>query len=359
MTKLAQPTGAPTRLDRIRANYFSSIGSSIVTVVCLYLTVRLGWALFDWAILNAQFSADQGIDGCRAVSGACWAVIDARSRLIFFGLYPQEEHWRSAVACVAIVAVGVLSCIPFFWSAKRLTALWGIGFGTFYILMRGGMFGLTDVLETEWGGLALTLFIFSSVCIIGMPLAIVFALLRRSKLPVIAGTMSVLIDGIRSLPLLAIMFTAALVLPFVLPSWLQGDKLYRVIFGFALFFACYQAEIIRGGMQAIPAGQEEAAKALGLNYFHRISRIVLPQAFRASLPPTISQFVVTFKDTSLVTIVGFFDVLASGNAAFSSGQWISTYVEVYFFVALIYFTFVFSLARYGVFLEKHLRVGRN
>ncbi len=348
-----------SRLQRLKADYFSTPPNAILSLVCLALMAWVGWQLLDWAILNAKWSAADGAKGCKQVTGACWAVIDARARLIFFGLYPQEEHWRSALACVVILGVVGLSCLPYFWTAKRLSTLWVLGFASFYILMRGGMFGLTEVLETEWGGLALTLFIFSAVCIIGMPIAIVFALLRRSELRIIANTMAIIIDGIRSLPLLSIMFTAALVLTFVLPDWLQGDKLYRVIFGFALFFACYQAEIIRGGIQAIPAGQEEAAKALGLNYFQRISRVVLPQAFRNALPPTIGQFVVTFKETSLVTIVGFFDVLASGNAAFSSGPWIFAYVEVYFFVALIYFIFVFSLSRYGAYLETRLRVGQH
>ncbi len=348
----------PSRPAGLRADYFSSAGNSMVTLVCLTFFIWLGWSLLDWAILNATWSAAGGAQACRAESGACWAVIHARSQLIFFGLYPHQEHWRSALACLVIVAVAVLSCVPYFWTAKRLSALWIVGFGTFYILMRGGIFGMREVLETDWGGLALTMFIFGAVCIIGMPLSIVFALLRRSQLPVVAATMAMIIDGIRSLPLLAIMFTAALVMPFVLPDWLQGDKLYRVIFGFALFFACYQAEIIRGGIQAIPPGQEEAAKALGLNYFQRIALVVLPQAFRNALPPTISQFVVTFKETSLVTIVGFFDVLASGNAAFA-GEWIFAYVEVYAFVALIYFVSVFSLSRYGAYLETRLRVGQR
>ncbi len=349
--------GSSSLVIRLRADYFSSVGNSIITIVGLIFAAWLGWNLIDWAILNAKWTSDQGAEGCNTVSGACWAVIHARSRLIFFGLYPQEEQWRSALACIVLLVVAILSCTPRFWTAKRLSLLWFVGFMAFYWLMRGGILGMSEVLETQWGGLALTVFIFGSVCIIGMPMSIIFALLRRSELKVIAGTMAMVIDGIRSLPLLAIMFTFALVMPFVLPDWMQGDKLYRVIFGFSLFFACYQAEIIRGGIQAIPSGQEEAAKALGLNYFQRISRVILPQAFRNALPPTISQFVVTFKDTSLVTIVGFFDVLASGNAAFSSGGWTSTYVEVYAFVALVYFVFVFSLSRYGAYLETRLRIG--
>jgi len=151
--------------------------------------------------------------------------------------------------------------------------------------MRGGWFGLTPVFEQNWGGLALTIFIFAAVSILGMPLAIVFALLCRSSLPWISRTMALVIDTIRSLPLLTIMFTFAIVMPLVLPGWAIGDKLYRVVVGYALFFACYQAEIIRGGMQALPVGQEEAAKALGLGYWHRMGYIVLPQRSAADDQP--------------------------------------------------------------------------
>ena len=155
------------------------------------------------------------------------------------------------------------------------------------------------------------------------------------------------------------MFTFAIVLPFVLPGWMIGDKLYRVIVGYALFFACYQAEIIRGGMQALPAGQEEAAKALGMGYWHRIGYIVLPQAFRNALPPTINQLVITFKETSLVVIIGFFEILASGNAAYGNADWNFAHVEVYCFVGFIYFVFVFALSRYGAHLERRMAVAQR
>ena len=195
--------------------------------------------------------------------------------------------------------------------------------------------------------------------LIGMPMAIALALLRRSELPVVAVVTGLLIDGVRSLPLITILFTAALILPLVLPSFLIGDKIWRVIIGFALFFAAYEAENIRSGIQALPSGQEEAARALGLSYWHRTTRIVLPQAFRNALPPTINQFVISFKETSLIVIIGFFEVMASGKAAFGSGEWSSAWVEVYVFVALIYFVFVFSLSRYGAYLERRMRVGKH
>ena len=183
--------------------------------------------------------------------------------------------------------------------------------------------------------------------------------MRRSEMPVIARVTGVFIDCVRSLPLLSILFTFAIVLPFMLPGFMIGEKLYRVIIGGGLFFAAYQAEIIRGGFQGIGTGQEEAAKALGIPYWSRITRIVLPQTFRLALPATINQFVITFMETSLVVVVGFVELLAAANAAYGTGDWKFAYVEVYAFISAIYFTFVFGLSRYGAYLERRMNVGRR
>lgn len=340
------------------AAMFGTWTDRFITLACLLLLIWIVPDFVNWAFLDAIWFVEDA-DACVPGGGACWAVIDARHRLIFFGLYPYEEHWRSAWACATVVFVTMLSCLPVMWTGKRLGALWVLGFITFYVLMRGGVFGLVDVTTDRWGGLALTLFIFAAVVLIGFPLSILLALARRSKLPVIRRMAAFFIDLTRSFPLLAILFAAAVILPFALPNWLQGDKLYRVIFAFAFFFACYQAEIIRGGMQSVADGQEDAAKALGLNYLQRVMLVILPQAFRNSLPATINQVVITFKETSVVVIIGFFEVMASGNAAFGSGEWTHAFVEVYVFVALIYFVFVFTLSRYGAYLERRMRVGED
>lgn len=354
-------SGAPRTgyLSGLKRRYFSSPLNAFLSLAGTFLIVYVGWHIFRWAILDAVFTSETGAQACREATGACWAVIQARWRLMFFGLYPYAEHWRSAIACGVVILVGILSCLPYFWNAIRLAILWIAGFTTFILLMRGGVFGLRLVTEEQWGGLSLTIFIFAAVALIGMPLSIAFALMRRSRLPLLARTMGFIIDTVRSLPLVTILFTVAIVMPILLPSWLQGDKLYRVILGMALFFAAYQAEIIRSGIQSLPAGQDEAAKALGLTYWQRMSRVVLPQAFRRALPPTINQFVITFKETSLIIIIGLFEFLASGNAAYGSGEWAFAYIEVYVFIALVYFIFVFSLSRYGAYLERVMRVGNN
>ncbi|GGF44043.1 ABC transporter permease [Aliidongia dinghuensis] len=347
----------PEKPPALELRFSATPVQAVVSLCCLAILVFVAWKLLNWAVFSAVFGTSGGPAACKAAAGACWSVITARWRIILFGLYPYDEQWRSALACLTVVVITVLSCMPTFWTGRRIATVWVVGATLYYGLMKGGILGLPRVGEEAWGGLALTLFIFVATCLIGFPLALCLCLLRRSKLPWISRTTGLIIDTVRSLPLISILFTFAVVLPFALPQWLQGDKLYRVMLGSALFFSAYQAEIIRGGMQGVPAGQEEAALALGLSYRQRIGHILLPQAMRNALPATINQFVISFKETSLVIIVGLFEILASGNAAYGTGEWTFAYVEVYAFIAFIYFVFVFSLSRYGAYLERRTSIG--
>jgi len=359
MTTLdAASPARPGLLNKVRKHFFATPFDACASLILGGLLIWCAARLLDWAVFSAIWSVESR-ESCGPGAGACWAVIADRGRLILFGLYPQAEHWRSTLACLAIIATMALSCLPVFWSIKRLSLLWLTGFGTFVALMRGGFFGLTYVTSEQWGGLSLTIFIFAAVFVLGMPLAVLFALARRSTLPAIAKVSAAFIDIVRSLPLLAILFAAAVVLPLVLPDWIQGTKLGRVVIAFAVFFAVYQAEIIRAGLQSISDGQDEAAVALGMPYWSRVSDILIPQAFRATLPSTINQAVITFKETSIVTIIGFFEVMSSGNAVVGSGEWTQQFVEVYVFVGLIYFVFVFGLSRYGAWLETRMRLGHG
>ena len=346
----------PESLAELRRVYFGSLRQIVVTVG---LGVLLAWGLarlLEWAVFSAVWNAD-GRDLCLAEgAGACWSVIAARWRLILFGLYPQAELIRSALATGVLLLMMGLTAWPRMWSLQRIAFVWLGGFAAFFVLMGGGVFGLTAIAVRDWGGLTLTLFIFVSVVALGMPLGLGLALLRRSRLGIVSRFVAVLIDVTRSLPLLALIYTAAIVLPFALPDWLQGEKLWRVIAAFALFYACYQAEIFRSGFQSVPVGQEEAAKSLGLGYVDRIGSVLLPQAFRITLPATINQLVITFKETSLVTIIGFFEILASGAAAFGNPEWSCAYLEVYVFVGAIYFFFVTLISRFGAALERRMNV---
>ncbi len=343
--------------ERFRRRSFATPTDSIITVVVFAGLAWLVWQALSWGVFHAVWSADN-VEEC-GHGGACWSVIDARHRLILFGLYPYDEHWRSALACLAIIGTVIISCFPWTWTAKRLSTIWVVGFATYFLLMEGSLLGLPQVTTDQWGGLALTLFLFSSVVLIGMPMGLGLALMRRSEMPVVRGFASLVIDTIRSLPLLTTLFTAAVVIPILLPSWLEGDKIWRVIIAFGLFFACYQAEVLRGGFQAITKGQFEAGKALGLTYWQILGRIVLPQVFRHALPATVNNVVVTFKETAIVIIIGFFDVLASANAAFGTGEWAPYYIEVLAFVAAIYWVFLFGLGQYGEYLKRRMKVAER
>ena len=345
----------PGYLQRLHNRAFATPLDTAITLFVAAILCWLAWQALDWAVLRAVWR-EEDVALCQdKAAGACWSIIDARHRLILFGLYPYDEHWRSTLACGAIIATVVLSCIPWFWAAKRLISLWIIGFASYYLLMEGSLIGLTQVTTDKWGGLALVLFLFSSVVLLGMPMGLGLALMRRSKLPVFRLFASLLIDFIRSMPLLTTLFTAAVVLPILLPEWLEGDKIWRVIIAFALFFACYQAEVFRGGFQAVEGGQFEAGKALGLGKWQILWLIVLPQVFRHALPATINMVVITFKETAVVIIIGLFDLLASGQAAFGTGKWVSYYLETYIFIALIYWAFITSLGRYGEYLKDRMR----
>lgn len=353
--RLASTTDHSRVVDYVKRRFFPTPFSGFLTLAGLAFCAWVVWSVFSWAFLNAVFSGTPA--DCQQAAGACWAVITARWRLMFFGLYPHEEHWRSALSCVIFLAIITLTCIPRFWTFWRIVSLWLIGFVLFVVIMRGGVLGLTYVGEEKWGGLTLTIFVFVATILTGMPMAVALALMRRSSLPLVARLSGLLIDGIRSLPLVTILFAVAVILPIIAPGAL-GSKLGRVIFGMAIFFAAYQAEIIRSGIQSLATGQEEAAKALGLHYWQRMRKVILPQAFRRALPPTISQLAIAFMEVALVMIVGLFDFVASGNAAYGSGEWSFANVEVYAFIALVYFVFVFILSRYGAYLERRMRVGR-
>lgn len=342
--------------ETLRRRVFATPATAALNLALFALLGWIGWQLYDWAVAGAVWGASNAAL-CPDARGACWSVIDARHRLILFGLYPYDLHWRSTLACLAIIVTVILSCLPALWQARRLSALWVAGFAAYYLLMEGSLLGLQQVTTDQWGGLSLTLFLFASVVLLGMPMGLGLALARRSRLPVLRWGASLVVDFIRSLPLLTTLFTAAVVVPILLPDWLQGDKIWRVIVAFALFFACYQAEVFRGGFQAIAQGQFEAGKALGLRPHQIMTRIILPQVFRHALPGTINMVVVTFKETAIVIIIGFFDILASANAAFGTGEWAPYYMEVYAFVGLIYWSFIFLLGQYGEYLKRRMSVG--
>jgi general L-amino acid transport system permease protein len=225
--------------------------------------------------------------------------------------------------------------------------------------MWGGVLGLSYVSQDNWGGLPLTVILAVATCVFGFPFGILLALGRRSTLPAIRSVSIAYIELVRGVPLITVLFMASVMFPLFLPPGTNFDKLLRTQIAFILFAAAYIAEVVRGGLQALPKGQYEAADALGLSYWHKTGLIVLPQALRMVIPALVNTFIATFKDTSLVITIGLFDLLSAAKTALTDPVWRSYYVEVYFFVALIYFCFCFFMSRYSQNLETQLRKGER
>lgn len=327
------------------------------------LTLVIGWALvlvvpdmLAWAVLDAVWSGPGS--ACRSASGACWAIVAEKYRLILFGTYPFEEHWRATFAMVIIIALAIVSAFERFWS-YGLFAAWVVALGAVLTLMFGGVFGLVPVGTYQWGGLPLTLLIFFGTVVGGLPAAVLLALGRRSELPVVKALCVGVIEIVRGVPLITVLFMASLMLPLFMPEGVTIDKLLRAELGMIVFFAAYAAEIVRGGLQAIPYGQTEAANAIGLTYWQRTRRIILPQALRIVIPPLMNDIIRAFKNTTFVSIVGLFDVLGATSAAIQDPEWVLYAPEAYLFIFALYFVFCFSMSKYSEAVERKLSTGRN
>jgi general L-amino acid transport system permease protein len=349
-----RPTAGP--IDWLRANLFNSIPNTILTLAALYLLAVTIPPVIRWSFIDAIWSAESG-RACRA-GGACWAFIAEKGRFILFGRFPYEEHWRPLFVVVIFIALILGSCDRRLWG-RRLAILWLAGLAAVGVLMRGGILGMSYV-ETElWNGLPLTLILSVVGMVFAFPLAILLALGRRSRLPAVRAICVGYIELVRGVPAITVLFMASVMLPLFLPTGMTIDKVLRAQVAIILFAAAYLAEIIRGGLQAIPRGQLEAADSLGLGYWRRTRLIVLPQALAMVIPPMVNNFISSFKNTSLVVIIGLFDLLGAANTALTDANWQGFYMEAYVFTAAIYFTFCFFMSRYSQMLEREFNKGRR
>ena len=337
----------------LRANLFSSISSSLVTLVLLVLLVEALVSFVRWGILDAVWTVP-GSDSsaCRAARGlgACWAVIGEKFRFILFGTYPFDQQWRPALAILVFIALFYLSTRRSLWR-RELIYLWAAALIAIGVLMWGGVLGLPFVSQERWGGLPVTLILATFGLAFGFPLGILVALGRRSKLPAIRSLCVLYVELIRGVPLISLLFMASVMFPLFMPDGFNIDKLLRAQIAIVLFAGAYLAEVVRGGLQAVPRGQHEAAEAIGLSYWQKNALIVLPQAIRHVIPPLVNTFIAFFKDTSLVLIIGIFDLLTTAKTAVIDPAWQQFSVEVYIFVAIIYFAFCFAMSRYSRHLE--------
>jgi general L-amino acid transport system permease protein len=342
----------------IKRNLFANWQSTVTTVALVALFVYWLPGLADWALFKAVFERDAGVCQEARGSGACWGVIAEKYRLIIFGYYPFEQQWRPEIATLLLVGLLVASCIRTFWR-PWLAALWVVVLVAFFWLMYGG-FGLPVVPTDRWGGLPLTIMLASLSIVLAFPLSVLVALGRRSRLPAIRSFCIIYVELIRGVPLISVLFMASFMFPLFMPPGLTIDVLIRVLVGITLFAAAYMAEIVRGGLQAIPTGQVEAAQSLGLSYWQTQRKIVLPQALAMVVPGIMNNFISIFKDTSLVTIVSLYELTgALGLALNSDADWRPFKIEGYLFITAIYFAFCFAMSRYSLWIEKRLAVSKT
>lgn len=351
------PVFASGPVQWARRHLFSSVGQTLLTLFVAAVSARVLWFVLNWAILDAVWFATDP-QACRDAAGACWAVIAEKHRPILFGMYPYDQHWRLVLFIVIYLATVVASLTPACWSRRILLPLWAFAVGAMTILMFGGVFGLPYVPTSEWGGLPLTIILFTGSVLFGMPIAVVLALGRRSPLPVARGLSVIFIESLRGVPLITILFVAVNIFPLFLPAGMEVNKLLRITLSIAVFFACYQAEVIRGGLQAIPRGQYEAAASLNMTYWQTTRRIILPQALRICLPAMTNHVIAAMKNTSFVIIIGLFDILTATTAVMQDPLWRQFYIEAYLFVALIYLVFGLALSSYARRVESWVAVGR-
>lgn len=340
----------------MRANLFSSPINTVLTLFAAYLIWLLVPPLLNWAFFSATFVGTTRAD-C-APDGACWVFIKERFGQFMYGFYPTEERWRVNLTLI----LAIVGAAPVFFKAMPRRAFYGIGFLIVYpivawILLYGGMFGLVEVPTARWGGLTLTLVIAAAGIAGALPLGILLALGRRSHMPAVRVLCVTFIEFWRGVPLITVLFMSSVMLPLFLPEGMSFDKLLRALIGVILFQSAYIAEVVRGGLQAIPKGQYEAAGAMGLGYWRMMGLVILPQALKLVIPGIVNTFIALFKDTSLVIIIGLFDLLNSLHQATVDPAWLGMSTEGYVFGALIYFIFCFGMSQYSQRLERRLNTG--
>jgi len=335
----------------MKANLFNGWLNSILTLAVLYLLWQTLPPLIDWSLINSSWlpSGDQ----CKAGEGACWSVISANIRFITFGFYPHALQWRPLLAMVILIVLLYYSQDRNHWK-KSLFYAWMIGLFTMGLLLRGGLFGLEGVESNLWGGLPLTLLLAVFGLTAAYPVGVMLALGRQSDMPVIKSFCVVYIELIRGVPLISLLFMSSVVFPLFLPEGFVINKILRAQVAIILFTAAYIAEVVRGGLQGMGKGQYEAAASLGLNYFQTMRLIILPQALKIVIPPSVSILISAFKDTSLVVIIALYDLLKTTQTTLSDPKWMGFSAEAYIFVAMIYFVCCFAMSNYSRRLEREL-----
>ena len=335
-------------------NLFSSPLNILLTLACVCLIIMTGIPLLNWLVIDAYWSGTTPAD-CPDKTAACWPFIRVRFDQFMYGLYPEAERWRVNLGLGLIILSALPLFIPRFpakrWLVPALIITWPL-IGT--VLFLGGHSGLPYVETGKWGGFFLTVITALFVLSTSLPIALLLALGRRSSMPLLRVCCATWIELWRSVPALVVLFIAIIMFPLFMPEQVEINKLLRALGALAILMSCYMAEAIRGALQSIPQGQYEAAEALGLGYWQRTFQVILPQAIPVALPQITSNFIGLFKETTVLLIIGLFDLLGMVQNAASDPTWLSPGVSAtgYLFVALFFWLFCFSLSRYSASLER-------
>lgn len=347
-------------MQRLRAFLRSCVATPFNAVLTLLVLALIAWLVPDlvkWSLIDAVWHGDSA-KACEGHDAACWIFIRQRFGQILYGPYPIAERWR--IDIVAALAVGAVALLVLLRRTK-LPGLVALALFPFIAapLLAGGVLGLKPVPTSDWGGLMLTVLIAAWSIVTSIPLGLLLALGRRSALPVIAYACAIFIEVWRSLPLIGVLFLAVVMFPLFVPQGFESDKLVRALIAFTLFNAAIFAEVFRGGLQAIPAGQHEAAKSLGLGYWRTAALVVLPQVVRIVLPGMINTCVSIIKETTVVLVIGLVEFLAVLQIAFADPDWLigdQVRGTGYLFAALVFWSLCFGLSRYSARLDRLRRI---
>jgi len=365
---LSPPPARSGMFGWLRVNLFSSPANVALTLLCLLFIALVVLPLVRFFLIDAVWSGTDR-DACLASAaqphpGACWAFVRVWFSYFIYGFYPLGERWRVDLFFLAL-AFGV---VWLSWLSAPRRAIGAVYFFVVlpvlsFVLLHGAPpIGLKIVSTSLWGGVLVTIVVATIGIVASLPLGILLALGRRSELPVVKLVAVGFIEFVRGVPVITVLFMASVMLPLFVPERLAPDKLVRALIGVALFASAYMAEVVRGGLAAIPRGQYEAARALGLTYWPMMGLVVLPQALRVTLPNIVNTFIGLFKDTTLVFVVGIFDFLRTIEAARADPAWAAPNIAVtgYVFAALFYFACCYGMSRYARSVETRLaRAGRQ
>lgn len=346
----------------LKDNLFDGANNIILTLAALVIVYMVVPGAISWTLTNANWTG--GADACRAnVDGACWPFITRRWEQYLYGFYEHSERWRVNVL-LGMLAVGI-GLLVYEKTPKRnwigMFMLLAYPVIAFVMLYGSETLGLQIVSTDQWGGFMLTLVVALTGIVASLPLGIVLALGRRSSMPVIRNICVVFIEFWRGVPLITVLFMASVMFPLFLPDGVTVNQLLRAVVGVALFSSAYMAEVVRGGLQAIPKGQVEGASSLGLGYWQSMRLVVMPQALKIVIPGIVSTFIGLFKDTTLVMIIGLLDLFGSVQAAVADPNWAIKSVPYtgYAFCAIVFWIFCYSMSRYSRYLEDKLHTGHK